>query len=300
MLGLAAQMLRFRKGSFVATFVALAAGVMILMACGLLVESGLRYHGLPQRYAETVAVVAHRDLTVAGPEMFGETEPPTTVALPERGSVPDSLVEAIAAVPGVASAVGDHSIVRSWSCARSRRRSRPKSAARRHYLRMQTWVLLGVGALILLTILALVLGLWVHAISAGFATELARITLPILLGAAATIVGAFFGVGANVHPGKDFETRRSAKRPPDAGSDGLALRRNEQEQRGVDRAGGVVEPRLVDRVDAADHDLSSRPADRARFGEVAVHAPGRRVFAVRGGTRVWHVRVALLGAKLRE
>jgi len=93
-----------------------------------------------------------------------------------------------------------------------------KSAARRHHLRMQTWVLLGVGALILLTILALVLGLWVHAISASFATELARITLPILLGAAATIVGAFFGVGANVGAGKDYDTRGGRKRradPPD-------------------------------------------------------------------------------------
>lgn len=87
-----------------------------------------------------------------------------------------------------------------------------KSAARRHHLRMQTWVLLGVGALILLTILALVLGLWVHAISSSFATELARITLPILLGAAATIVGAFFGVGTNVHPGRDYDTRRSRRR----------------------------------------------------------------------------------------
>lgn len=87
-----------------------------------------------------------------------------------------------------------------------------KSQARRHYLRMQTWVLLGVGALILLTILALVLGLWVRAINPSFATELARITLPILLGAAATIVGAFFGVGANIHPGRDFDTRKQAKR----------------------------------------------------------------------------------------
>lgn len=82
-----------------------------------------------------------------------------------------------------------------------------KSAARRHYLRMQTWVLLGVGALILLTVTALVLGLWVDAISASFATELARIMLPILLGAAATIVGAFFGAGAGVGPGRDFDTR---------------------------------------------------------------------------------------------
>jgi hypothetical protein len=77
-----------------------------------------------------------------------------------------------------------------------------KAAARRHYLRMQKWVLLGVGALILLTVLALVLGLWLGAISPSFATELARIILPILLGAAATIVGAFFGAGANLNPNR--------------------------------------------------------------------------------------------------
>jgi putative ABC transport system permease protein len=105
-LGLAAQMLRFRKGSFVATFVALAAGVMILLTCALLVESGLRYEGTPQRYAGAVAVVAHRDITLTT-ETFGETET-TAVTLPERGSVPDSLVGRLAAIPGVASAVGDH------------------------------------------------------------------------------------------------------------------------------------------------------------------------------------------------
>ncbi len=88
-----------------------------------------------------------------------------------------------------------------------------KTAARRHYLRMQTWVLIGVGALILLTIVALVLGLWLGAISSAFATELARTTLPILLGASATIVGAFFGVGANINPNRDgFETRRERRR----------------------------------------------------------------------------------------
>jgi len=78
-----------------------------------------------------------------------------------------------------------------------------KTAARRHYLRMQAWVLLGVGTLIVLTILALVLGLWVNAISRDFATEMARTMLPILLGALATIVGAFFGVGANINPNSE-------------------------------------------------------------------------------------------------
>ena len=77
-----------------------------------------------------------------------------------------------------------------------------KKAARRHYLRMQKWVLIGVGALILLTIIALIVGTWVGALSSTLATEIARTMLPILLGAAATIVGAFFGAGANVNPNR--------------------------------------------------------------------------------------------------
>ncbi|MFI0353425.1 FtsX-like permease family protein [Actinomadura sp. 9N407] len=109
MLGLAAQMLRFRKGSFVATFIALAAGVMVLTVCGMLVESGLRYNGQPQRYGGALTVVAKHDITIQGPERFGERES-ATMALPERGRVPESLVGKVAAVPGVASAVADRSI----------------------------------------------------------------------------------------------------------------------------------------------------------------------------------------------
>ncbi|RAY14628.1 ABC transporter permease [Actinomadura craniellae] len=109
MLGLAVQMLRFRKGGFAATFIALAAGVMVLTVCGLLVESGLRYQGQSQRYAEAAAVVAQRDLTIAGPKMFGEQES-TTLVLPEPGTVPAALVQRIAALPGVAGAVGDRSL----------------------------------------------------------------------------------------------------------------------------------------------------------------------------------------------
>lgn len=108
MLSLAAQMLRFRKGSFLATFLALAAGVAILMTCALLVESGMRYEGTPQRYGRAVAVVADRSMTVTH-STLGEKES-TTIALPERGSVPDSLVTRLAGVPGVAKAVGDRSL----------------------------------------------------------------------------------------------------------------------------------------------------------------------------------------------
>ena len=77
-----------------------------------------------------------------------------------------------------------------------------KKAARRHYLRMQKWVLIGVGALIMLTIITLIVGTWIGALSSTLATEIARTMLPILLGAAATIVGAFFGAGANVNPNR--------------------------------------------------------------------------------------------------
>ncbi|MEW2357563.1 ABC transporter permease [Spirillospora sp. NPDC029432] len=108
MLELAARMLRYRKGNFVATLLALAAGVMILTVCGILVESGLLHKGEPQRYGAAFAVVAQRDLTIEN-EMFGETET-STLTLPERGGVPESLVGEVAAVPGVASAVADRTI----------------------------------------------------------------------------------------------------------------------------------------------------------------------------------------------
>ena len=131
MLSLAAQMLRFRKGGFVATFVALAAGVAVLMTCALLVESGLRYHGTPQRYARTVAVVADRDLTVTHTTL-GEKES-TTLPLPERGSVPESLVPRIAGLPGVLTAVGERWIpvtaaAAPRSPAGSRRRCRRRTS----------------------------------------------------------------------------------------------------------------------------------------------------------------------------
>ncbi|MEV5374051.1 ABC transporter permease, partial [Streptomyces albogriseolus] len=110
MLRLAAQTLRHHKGGFLATFVALAAGVAVLMTCAALVESGWRHQGDPHRYGAAFAVVADRDLTVDGPTVLGETER-TTVLLPERGSVPAELAGELADVPGVERAVGDRRLV---------------------------------------------------------------------------------------------------------------------------------------------------------------------------------------------
>ncbi|WP_447006716.1 ABC transporter permease [Saccharothrix isguenensis] len=104
MLKLAAKMLRHRKGSAVATLLALTAGVMILMSMGLLVESGLRYEAASQRYAATDVVVANRDITLT---TNGQK---ATVPLPEGGTVPASMVERLRQVPGVATVVADTSV----------------------------------------------------------------------------------------------------------------------------------------------------------------------------------------------
>ncbi|MGC9668445.1 ABC transporter permease [Planosporangium sp. 12N6] len=109
MLTFAAQMLRHRLGGAVATLVALAVGVMVLMTMGVLVESGLRYRPEPQRYAAADLVVANRDLTVTAKDIGGDTVT-TTLSLPEGGTVPAGLVDQIRQVPGVASVVADDSV----------------------------------------------------------------------------------------------------------------------------------------------------------------------------------------------
>src|SRR2546423_13935287 len=109
MLSLAARMLRHRIGSALATLIALATGVMILMSMGVLVESGLRNRLTPQRYAAADVVLAHRDITFTGKDLDGDTTS-TTVVLPEGGTGPVTLVGQLRGVPGVATVVADVSI----------------------------------------------------------------------------------------------------------------------------------------------------------------------------------------------
>ncbi|MEV0567620.1 FtsX-like permease family protein [Dactylosporangium sp. NPDC050588] len=103
---LALRMLRHRPGSAVASLVALAAGVMILMAMGALVESGLRYKPDPVRYAAADVVVAHRDITISAKDLDGEVVR-STVRLPEGGTVPADLAERIRGLAGVATVAAD-------------------------------------------------------------------------------------------------------------------------------------------------------------------------------------------------
>ncbi|HEV2782406.1 MAG TPA: FtsX-like permease family protein [Actinophytocola sp.] len=105
MLRIALRTMRFRKGGFAATFIALFFGAALVMACGGLLETGVRTDVAPQRYAATDVVVTG-DQTYAppptDPEDDAESEP-----LPERVRLDASVVGTIRGVPGVALAEGD-------------------------------------------------------------------------------------------------------------------------------------------------------------------------------------------------
>ncbi|MEV4283473.1 ABC transporter permease [Actinoplanes xinjiangensis] len=109
MISLAMRMLRHRPGSSVATLLALALGALILTAMGVLVESGLRYHPAPVRYAAADLVVARPDTTFTSREFDGEITR-STVALPEGGTVPAELAERIRGVEGVTTVAVDDGI----------------------------------------------------------------------------------------------------------------------------------------------------------------------------------------------
>lgn len=106
MLRLAFSTLRFRKGGFVATFVALFVGTVIVMACGGMMESGIRSIIPPQRLASAPIVVSgNQTYTLAsGGRHNSDVE---TATLSERVRLSTGLADAIRKVPGVAKVVPD-------------------------------------------------------------------------------------------------------------------------------------------------------------------------------------------------
>lgn len=105
MVTLAWRMLRQRPMSAVATFVALFFGVAVVTACGVLLESGIRYHGTPQRYAASDVLVAANDLRVVSGH--GANRDVERTALPDRGRLDAGLATRAAALPGVRAAIAD-------------------------------------------------------------------------------------------------------------------------------------------------------------------------------------------------
>ncbi|MFJ9035801.1 ABC transporter permease [Streptomyces sp. NPDC102406] len=104
--GLARSALRFRPAAFAGTFVALMMSALIVAACGILLETGLRASVPAERYAGAPVVVAadQRAHYVTG---SGEDREDAAVPLPDHARVPDSLVAKAASAPGARTAIAD-------------------------------------------------------------------------------------------------------------------------------------------------------------------------------------------------
>ncbi|MER7702105.1 FtsX-like permease family protein [Kitasatospora sp. NPDC097605] len=95
MIRLALQTLRFHKGGFIGSFVALFLGAALVMGCGSLMETGIHNAAPPQRLAAAPIVVT-------GDQAYAGTRRDT---FPERIRVDAALAAGIEAVPGVTGTV---------------------------------------------------------------------------------------------------------------------------------------------------------------------------------------------------
>ena len=101
MMRLAVRTLRHRKSGFIATFIAVVFGTAIVMACGGLMETGIRSNVEPDRLAAT-------SLVVTGNQSHHRPGVEDPTPLSERVGVPVDLLPKIRSTEGVTSAVGDY------------------------------------------------------------------------------------------------------------------------------------------------------------------------------------------------
>lgn len=94
MIRLAIRSLRHRAAGFVAAFLAIFLGAAIVMACGGLMETGIRTAVPPQQ-------LAGADVVVAGEQQYEVPGLSYTVVLPERVRIEADLVATITDLPGV-------------------------------------------------------------------------------------------------------------------------------------------------------------------------------------------------------
>ncbi|WIV59773.1 FtsX-like permease family protein [Amycolatopsis nalaikhensis] len=112
MFKLALRTLRLRKGGFLATFVAVFFGALIVSACGGLMETGIRSETPVQRLAAAPIVVGGQQ-ALALPEEDPATRDPDEkqkfehATLPERVRLDAALADRLRAVPGVTDVVGE-------------------------------------------------------------------------------------------------------------------------------------------------------------------------------------------------
>ncbi|MGR3937995.1 ABC transporter permease [Streptomyces sp. BRA346] len=104
--GLARASVRFKPAAFAGTFVALMMTAMIVSACGILLETGVRASVPPERYASTPVVVAAdqraHHITGRGEEREDASEP-----VPDRARLDAALVTTAARIHGTAAAAPD-------------------------------------------------------------------------------------------------------------------------------------------------------------------------------------------------
>jgi putative ABC transport system permease protein len=111
MLRIALRTLRFRTGAFVATFLAMTFGAVLVLACAGLMETGIRSEVPPQRLAGAQFVVTGSQTWALPKEDPADPEEDSDAAyLAERVRLSTGLVEEIGRVPGVAAAVGEVSV----------------------------------------------------------------------------------------------------------------------------------------------------------------------------------------------
>ncbi|SOB81169.1 FtsX-like permease family protein [Streptomyces sp. 1331.2] len=104
--GLARASVRFRPASFAGTLVALLLGAAVVVACGVLLQTGLTAGLKPDRYASAPVVVA-AEQAVKIETKVGEDTETREQATPERARTDAALVGRLSALPGVAAARPD-------------------------------------------------------------------------------------------------------------------------------------------------------------------------------------------------
>lgn len=107
MFRIALSTLRHRKGGFVATFVALFVGTAVLLACGGLMETGVRTVIPPQRLAAAPIVVAGDQAYDLPMAPGAEDDDQETATLPEGVRLDAGLAGTIGRIPGVARVIPD-------------------------------------------------------------------------------------------------------------------------------------------------------------------------------------------------
>lgn len=140
MLRVALLGIRGRIGAFAGAFVALFVAAVLVMACGVLLESGIRTHAPVERYAAATAVIA-------GDQTVGEDN---DIVLTERARVDASLAARVGGIADYASP-GSGVTAHGWSSAalgpysltRGRAPQRPGEAVAAYPARLGTRVRLG-------------------------------------------------------------------------------------------------------------------------------------------------------------